>query len=102
MRNGLEKVITYNLLLLLAASGQELKGHERADGNVFVVHEVPFVKGQSLHKGASFGNVSRIEKKHHAFAITAREPLRDLAVEVQLDGRFDLRGHYFHYLLARD
>src|SRR5215469_2089040 len=58
--------------------------HQRYDGDVLVIHQVFFRERKCFHKSSGFVFGLHVEQEDDAFAIAARIPLTDFAVEVEL------------------
>src|SRR5438105_10654001 len=69
------------------------------DRNELLVHEVFLRERQAFDEGSSFRDVLAVQQEDDALAVAAREPLLNLAVEIQGNGRTNFGGHDFHDLL---
>src|ERR1041385_5705566 len=71
------------------------------DRNELLVHEVFLRKRQAFDERPSLRHVLAVQQEDDALAVAAREPLLNLAVEIQRDGRTNFGGHDFPDLLDR-
>src|SRR6266849_4576261 len=82
-----------------AISQQYPEGQEWPDRNELFVHEVFLRERQAFDEGPSLRHVLAVQYEDDALAVAAREPLLNLAVEIQGNGRTNFGGHDFHDLL---
>src|SRR3984957_4394906 len=82
-----------------AISQQYAKRQEWPDRNELLVHEVFLRERQAFDEGPSLRYVFAVQYEDDAPAVAAREPLLNLAVEIQGNGRANFGGHDFHDLL---
>src|SRR6516225_11099388 len=83
-------------LVVRAISQQYPERQEWPDRNELLVHEVFLRERQAFHEGPSLLHVLAVQEEDDALAVAAHEPLLNLALEVQGDGRTNFRGHDFH------
>src|SRR6266446_5347654 len=82
-----------------AISQQYAERQKWPDRNELLVHEVFLRERQAFDEGSSFRDVLAVQQEDDALAVAAREPLLNLAVEIQGNGRTNFGGHDFHDLL---
>src|SRR6266446_5366179 len=82
-----------------AISQQYAERQEWPDRNELLVHEVFLRERQAFDEGPSLRHVLAVQYEDDAPAVAAREPLLNLAVEIQGNGRTNFGGHDFHDLL---
>src|SRR6266436_6548350 len=87
-------------LLVWAISQQYPERQQWPDRNELLVHEVFLRERQAFDEGPSLRHVLAIQYEDDAPAVAAREPLLNLAVEIQRNGRTNFGGHDFHDLLG--
>src|SRR5882762_2204885 len=85
-----------------AISQQYPERQEWPDRNELLVHEVFLRERQAFHEGSRLRHVLAVQQEDDALAVAAREPLLNLAVEIQGNGRTNFGGHDFHDLLDRN
>src|SRR5882762_5070338 len=83
-----------------AISQQYPERQEWPDRNELLVHEVFLRERQAFHEGSRLRHVLAVQQEDDALAVAAREPLLNLAVEIQGNGRTNFGGHDFHDLLG--
>ena len=66
---------------------------QRGEWSVFEVRESGFGERQGVGDGFGGCDCRGVHEENDTLAVTAREPLLDLAVEVQPDGDADFLGH---------
>src|SRR5712664_3592188 len=89
-------------LIGLAISQQYAERQEWPDRNELLVHEVFLRERQAFHEGSRLRHVLAVQQEDDALAVAAREPLLNLAVEIQGNRRTNFGGHDFHDLLDRN
>src|SRR5882762_5582884 len=82
-----------------AISQQYPERQEWPDRNELLVHEVFLRERQAFHEGSRLRHVLAVQQEDDALAVAAREPLLNLPVEIQGNGRTNFGGHDFHDLL---
>src|SRR5580692_5157112 len=82
-----------------AISQQYPERQEWPDRNELLVREVFLRERQAFDEGPSLGHVLTVHQEDDTLAVAACEPLLDLAVEIQWNGRTNFGGHDFHDLL---
>src|SRR5215471_10467797 len=82
-----------------AVSQQYPERQEWPDRNELLVHEVFLRKRQAFHGGPSLLHILTVQQEDDTLAVAAREPLLNLALEIQGNGRTNFGGHDFHDLL---
>src|SRR6266853_6483970 len=85
-----------------AISQQYPERQQWPDRNELLVHEVFLRERQALDEGPGLRRVLAVQYEDDAPTVAAREPLLNLAVEIQGNGRTNFGGHDFHDLLDRD
>src|ERR1700731_3442071 len=73
---------------------------EWPDRNELLVHDVFLRERQAFDQGPSLRHVLAVQDEDDAPAVAAREPLLNLAVEIQGNSRTNFGGHDFHDLLG--
>src|SRR6516164_5670403 len=95
-----EDALWSSSLVVRAISQQYPERQEWPDRNELLVHEVFLRERQAFHEGPSLLHVLAVQEEDDALAVAAREPLLNLALKVQGNGRTNFRGHDFHDLLG--
>src|SRR6266436_6562307 len=85
-----------------AISQQYPERQEWPDRDELLVHEVFLRERQAFHEGSRLRHVLAVQQEDDALAVAAREPLLNLAVEIQGNGRTNFGGHDFHDLFDRN
>src|ERR1700676_4457718 len=85
-----------------AIAQQDPERQEWPDRNELLVHEVFLRERQAFDEGPSLIHVLAVQYEDDAPAVAAREPLLNLAVEIQGNGRTNFGGHDFHDLRGRN
>src|SRR6202045_4606498 len=88
------------LLVGWVISQQYPERHEWPDRNELLVHEVFLRERQAFDESLSLRRVLAVQEEDDAPAVATREPLLNLAVEIQGNGRTNFGGHDFHDLLG--
>src|SRR5215831_20799902 len=85
--------------LLRSWAYQRPQRHQGSDGNVLVIHQMFLRERQRFHNGSCLVLGLSIDHEDDAFAITARIPLADFPVEVELHSCPNLFRYDRHDLL---